>query len=156
MGTNFYWKDKPEDADDMDPQWHIGKRSAAGMYCWDCDATLCEGGKAAIHQSRYGFHEQCPKCGQAPTKEGLDVPNPVSVELGFSSPRDGRPTGVRGTSSFSWAQDAEAARASCEQNMDSEAVVDEYGRVSTGREFLRMLRSNCAVEFHDSVGRYFC
>ena len=42
MGTNFYlgkyvYETKYEN--------HIGKRSAAGLYCWDCDETLIIGGK---------------------------------------------------------------------------------------------------------------
>ena len=62
MGTNFHWVlDIPDQIktptgdvienpiDDMDPVYHIGKRSAAGMYCWDCDDTLCPGGKSQVH-----------------------------------------------------------------------------------------------------------
>ena len=36
MGTNYYWKDKHENCEyEDDIQVHIGKRSAAGLYCWD-------------------------------------------------------------------------------------------------------------------------
>ena len=58
MGTNFYTRDG----------LHIGKRSAAGTYCWDCRLTLCKGGEKAVHMSTHGahgFYDACPKCGAA-------------------------------------------------------------------------------------------
>jgi hypothetical protein len=59
MGTNFYT------IDDI----HIGKRSAAGLYCFDCEVTLCKNGEDAIHQGSSGWYNTCPKCG----KVGLDT-----------------------------------------------------------------------------------
>ena len=53
MGTNFYWivtgtaavpSDVKVPIEEDSPEVHIGKRSAAGPYCWDCGVTLCEGG----------------------------------------------------------------------------------------------------------------
>ena len=41
MGTNYYLKGH---RGDDNPKYHIGKRSAAGLYCWDCHITLCKGG----------------------------------------------------------------------------------------------------------------
>ena len=38
MGTNFYIIDKDQEYSEGR---HIGKRSAAGWYCWDCGTTLC-------------------------------------------------------------------------------------------------------------------
>lgn len=49
MGTNFYLKGH---RGDDDPKYHIGKRSAAGLYCWDCRITLCKGGESAIHRGQ--------------------------------------------------------------------------------------------------------
>lgn len=52
MGTNFYlagWQ-KLADSDD-DPAVHVGKRSAAGLYCWDCGVTLCKAGIQGVHSS---------------------------------------------------------------------------------------------------------
>lgn len=51
MGTNYYWADKlaedPSNKDDINV--HIGKRSAAGTYCWDCGTTLCLDGARYVH-----------------------------------------------------------------------------------------------------------
>lgn len=167
MGTNFYWALVGGGAiqlatgdhitvtvDSDDPRIHIGKRSAAGLYCYDCDVTLCPGGKARIHMSDEEWPKACPKCGATQADEGLRA-GPVAVELGFAAPREERPTGVRGTSSFSWAQSPEAVRRTCEAHMDDEVIVDEYERRMTGRAFLAMLRANCAVEFTGSVGEWF-
>lgn len=176
MGTNFYWITEPEapksviattpTGDEIEvstgffedgPIINIGKRSAAGLYCWDCDETLCPGGKAAIHQGgSESWPDACPKCGKGRTDEGLKDGNPAGVELGFSRPRDDRPTGVRGCSSFTWAQDPDKARRACEANMDREVVRNEYGDRFTGGQFLRMLRANCTIEFMHSIGREFC
>lgn len=171
MGTNFYWKMGtiiPETVtlptgevieapgfDDMDPRIHIGKRSAAGNYCYDCDVTLCPGGKEMIHRgSGRPWPKTCPKCGKTADVGTLER-GPAAVELGFAKPEADRPHGVTGASSFSWAQDPAVVRRICEQRMDEVLIVDEYGRDSTGAAFLRMLRANCPVEFTDSIGQQF-
>lgn len=65
MGTNFYWiTPEPElitlptgeevergRFDHDDPRIHIGKRSAAGMYCWSCRVTLHKHGEKYVHTS---------------------------------------------------------------------------------------------------------
>jgi len=163
MGTNFYWRlGLPElptgdDApiDDMDPVIHIGKRSAAGLFCWDCEETLCEGGRAGIHTGRYGMYEKCPKCGQLPTQRSGLTEGAAAVELGFARPATERPTGVRSTSSFSWAQDPERVGAICKSRPDDALIEDEYKQIYTGREFIDMLNANCGVQFTDSVGIAF-
>lgn len=166
MGTNFYWiaEDKQSatlptgeiiepEFDSMDPVWHIGKRSAAGLYCWDCKTTLCEGGESAIHMSTHDFSEQCPKCGKG---RGEGDTTPAYIELGFSKSRTEKPSGVKGCSSFSWAQDPEKVRQTCERRLDDEIIEDEYGHKMTGRDFLLMLASNCPVELTHSIGMNFC
>jgi hypothetical protein len=57
MGTNFYKIDIKKDNKEGE---HIGKRSAAGYYCWDCGITLNIYGEAWVHSSykefnKYGF-----------------------------------------------------------------------------------------------------
>lgn len=162
MGTNFFWK-VPEGPvlptgeqigwDSDDPKVHIGKRSAAGLYCWDCDRTLCTGGKARVH---YGdqFLSQCPKCGKRSTADSLKE-GPVAVELGFAKPATARPTGVQGAASFSWAQDPGRVRDICRQRPDEVLIVDEYGGDMTCAEFIGMLENNCPLEFTGSIGQYF-
>lgn len=55
MGTNFYFMGE-----------HVGKQSAAGLYCWNCHETLCKDGKDGIHKGKSEWHEACPKCGLMP------------------------------------------------------------------------------------------
>jgi hypothetical protein len=156
MGTNFYiYQERPTHRepqyDSMDPEYHVGKRSAAGMYCWDCDITLCKG---RVH---YGdeFHDRCPTCGKKPKKYDALSKGPAAVELGFAEPETKRPTGVQGCSSFTWAQPKESVVAACKARPDEELIIDEYGRTLTGQEFLDMLENNCPLQFFDSIGKWF-
>lgn len=163
MGTNFYWsvpeaklpngEQMPIDRDD--PVVHIGKRSAAGRYCWDCDVTLQIGGKDEIHMGRAGQLDACPNCGRVVDEHDPFSHGPVAVELGFAEPEHARPTGVGFCSSFSWAQDPERVGTICRQRADEPLIEDEYGRVMTCGEFLVMLEANCPVQFTHSIGRYF-
>lgn len=141
MGTNFYI--------DHENGQHIGKRSAAGYYCWDCDVTLCAGGKDEIHKGRSPMLEACPRCGQPRivppdwTRSGS-----AAVELGFAHPNTRRPGGVTTASSFTWAVDPESLP------LDA-LVVDEYGGFMSRLEFTIMLEANCPIQFTDMIGREF-
>ena len=175
MGTNFYLTrhlfqgdiyidDEPCECcgrryggdDDMAPDVHIGKRSAAGLYCWDCNLTLCKEGEERIHYDSQ-WHDACPQCGKTldaeknALKEGS-----AAVELGFAKPRVVKPTGVRSCSSFSWAQPPELFRPFARAHAADEVVRDEYGRKFMGRDFLEMLESNCPVQLTHFVGDSFC
>ena len=44
MGTNFYYWNLQQEENK-----HIGKRSAAGMYCFDCNVSLCKEGAEHVH-----------------------------------------------------------------------------------------------------------
>lgn len=179
MGTNFYLRGYEFDADsdtyetsgeadtDMNPRFHIGKRSAAGLYCWDCDITLCRRGKELIHHApsrwtvgvmpRDDWHEACPECGLGQI-DGLDnmTSGAAAIELGFAKPSTQRPTGVRSCSSFSWAQPPESFRRFAEAHRDDDVVVDEYQRAMTAGAFLDMLKANCPVQYQDHIGTWFC
>lgn len=161
MGTNFYWMmpdpDKCASCGRSDPKeegGHIGKRSAAGRYCWDCRVTLCTGGERAIHSGYSAFADECPKCGAKPVEETWNQ-GAAGVELGFAKSAQDKPTGVRSCSSFRWATHPDEVRRRCEEAGENEIVEDEYQRRYTGLAFLRMLASNCPVQFHDSIGRTF-
>ena len=131
----------------MDPAVHIGKRSAAGCWCWDCGITLCNRGNDGIHRSeRHEWHDRCPQCGQEPVKESLSDSS-VGRELGFNRDAPARKTGVRGCSSFLWAMWPEAL-----EGVD--AIEDEYGTRYTRAEFLAVL-DECPVQFTHSVGHWF-
>lgn len=136
--------------DEDNPVLHIGKRSAAGPFCWNCNKTLCKEGNQGIH---YGCHHEigcnckwydaCPDCGKKH--------NPNSTHLeGY------RPSGVESCCSFSWAQEPEFVRMLCTVFADKEIILDEYERKLTGREFLTMIEINCPVQFTDSIGVTFC
>jgi hypothetical protein len=167
MGTNFYWKMtetpsvtlptgkvKEDFIDDMDPDIHIGKRSAAGTYCWDCRRTLCPGGEANIHRTEGPFLTECPECGGKVQKEAR---NPAMVELGFEKPaEEPPPSGVHGVCSFTWAQEKAPVVKACKERPDEVLIVDEYREELTGAQFLQMLEANCPIQFFDAIGRQFC
>lgn len=180
MGTNFYWLyNKPKidpvetilptgekithpitQIDDMDPTIHIGKRSAAGLFCYACKITLCKGGVPAVHYGGWGdglktWHDNCPKCGQAPVEQKDHAAG--MVELGFARPRTNTPPPVvMSTSSFSWAQDPEKVIKACKENPDKKIIQDEYDREMTGHEFLDMIENNCMIRYTESIGKHFC
>lgn len=131
---------------------HIGKKSAAGWWCYDCNMTLCRGGIAEIHRGRTGMYEQCPLCGKKPRGDGF---NPVLVELGFRDINTEVLHGVQGASSFSWALDPVSLQDYLRTQGEAMLVEDEYGREMSGPAFLAMLRLNCPVQFFHSVGLYF-
>ena len=126
----------------------IGKRSAAGPYCWDCRITLCKEGESQIHMAGT-FHKQCPKCGGS--SEKTEKESPVNVELGFSKPRTEPPKGVCGASSFTFHIPFDEVKKRLKQHgLESLSVIDEYDRQMTGGDFLMMIEANCPVHFLDT------
>jgi hypothetical protein len=83
MGTNFYWREVPKefkkykanvenyvgDCDDTgNVLIHIGKRSAAGLYCYECGITLNKFGTDHLHDCNFSeWYEVCPICGRKGT-----------------------------------------------------------------------------------------
>lgn len=57
MGTNYYFKD----GDDI---IHIGKRSAAGLFCVECMVALHPIGNHRVHITDEWLNE-CPVCGRS-------------------------------------------------------------------------------------------
>lgn len=138
MGTNFYIKGH---RNSDDPRYHIGKRSAAGLYCWDCGVTLCKGGESRVHYGD-GFFDKCPNCGKGREEEPLSESS-AGRELGFNHSKPVKKTGVQSCSSFTWARDLGRIR----------CIVDEYGRAYTREEFHKMLLE-CLIQMK-SYGGYF-
>lgn len=162
MGTNLYWNTteacirKGEFVDTHEEQSHIGKRSAAGLYCWDCELTLCRGGNDAIHFNTHSWSDCCLECGKTYIDEKVGTPgNPAGLELGFAPPNIQRPTGVRGASSFTWAQDPLFVRETCRIFATKPMIRDEYRRIFLCAEFIEMLRVQCPIEHVRSIGQYF-
>jgi len=136
MGTNFY---------DAVTGRHLGKRAAAGLYCWDCRVTLCREGESRIHTtpSQTGWYAACPSCGRAPEEERL-VDSAAGCELGFKSTMPQPEYGVIGCASFSWAVEPRSLET-------VEAIVDEYGNKYTFHEFVVMLEE-CQIQHLDLIG----
>lgn len=186
MGTNFYWKDPEkilnvlgmavEVKNKYNPLVHIGKRSAAGLYCFGCGVTLIyndvikgfdrssgNSRNKLVHTGQAGQGNYCPQCFGEPQLETLDS-SAAGLELGFrkgpSTPEERQ--GVRTCSSFSWAQDPgwvlSKLLALVEKEWKDEgyiAVVDEYGDEYTARKFLENILVACPMWFTDSVGKEF-
>lgn len=130
---------------------HIGKRSAAGQYCWKCRLTLCEGGEKAVHHHKSVWRTMCPRCGGKPDGHN----RALFVELGHAEPDEVAPRVVTACSSFTWALDEKSFRAWAEKNPDALCIRDEYDRSFTVRDFCRRLDADCPIQFHDSVGIEF-
>jgi hypothetical protein len=154
----------PKDTDHMSTEWHIGKRSAAGMYCWDCKKTLCLDGESFIHHSKNIMGEEpkwsktCPFCGRSELCEELSESS-VGRELGFAKEKPKAKKGVASCCSFSWAkmpfsfwQDLKAFSVKYPKKA---FVVDEYGHEYTASQFVDVLQE-CPVQFTHFVGREFC
>lgn len=133
MGTNFYGYGGK----------HIGKRSAAGLYCWDCGTTLCVSGNNGVHKDESYWYEACPKCGKKPIEENL-ASGAAGRELGFNKTPFSRGSGVSSCSSFTWAIDPEKFK----------GIKDEYGRKYTREEFDKMLEE-CPIQYFDMIGEEF-
>jgi hypothetical protein len=164
MGTNFFVRGH-NDGDD--PEYHLGKQSAAGLYCWDCGVTLCRGGRGAIHSGDSEWDEACPVCGKTPDPtEGISR-GAAARELGFDTSPPRCKNGVASCSSFSWATphwkewqrfatDVAVVPALGDQPPPPpvQVIEDEYGRLYTVDEFVAVL-SECPVRYTDSVGQRF-
>lgn len=164
MGTNFYLRGH---RDDDNPDFHIGKRSAAGLYCWDCKITLCREGESQVHY-RPTWYNACPKCNQEFVKESLED-STVGRELGFNKSQPQVKIGVKGCSSFSWAMESEKLFQVCFYQprqtylpflspiveLPEYIIEDEYGQLYTSTEF-RQILDECPIQFKDLIGRQFC
>jgi len=137
MGTNYYTVNGK----------HIGKRSAAGMYCWGCKKTLCREGEKRVHDDSKWF-DCCPLCGKKPEIETLEQSS-AGRELGFNKSKPTTKTGVKSCSSFTWAIDPKKFMKS-----KIKWVKDEYRRKITKQDFIKIL-DECPVQFTNSIGQDF-
>ena len=122
----------------MNPLWHIGKRSGAGKYCMNCGTTFCIHGTTRIHYDdnpyqfltqewedaqKYYWYEKCPICG----KEGTYI------------------------CTFTWTfmkQKQIIEQLSLNPNtLDKKLIVDEYDEEFTPKEFWEEELKNCPVEY---------
>ena len=140
MGTNYYAEDQ-----------HIGKRSAAGWYCWDCGVTLCKGGNDKVHLESE-WYDKCPICGQSITEEDLDHSS-AGRELGFNKDRPMKKTGVKSCSSFTWDIPPDSWEEAVKRSKEK-VVEDEHGRKFTAKQFKEIL-AECPIQYEDSIGQSF-
>ena len=145
MGTNFYVTGHGRTDD---PKWHLGKRSAAGYYCWDCGISLCMAGEERVHYGKGytnddNWYKACPKCGKKPTEESLDFSS-AGRELGFNKTKPKRKTGVASCSSFTWARKLGKVQ----------KIKNEYGDEYTREEFEQVLLE-CPIQFNHMLGQWF-
>ena len=166
MGTNFYIRGRRQEWPGANA--HIGKRSAASLFCWDCGVTLCADGPDAIHDGKSKMLDACPKCGKKkPDSEDL-TQSSAGRELGFNTSAPGRKTGVRSCSSFRWGIDPKTILESlitigddgacpcCSQVLPNpeKVIEDEHGRPYTLDEFKAVLEE-CPIQYTDMIGREF-
>ena len=142
MGTNFYLGSKNG--------IHIGKRSAAGYYCFDCHKTLCRDGDSKVHKSEGFWFDKCPICGKTPIAEGFEN-STAGIELGFNKVKSNPNVGVRSCSSFTWA--IEPNKINC-RKLQSKKVVDEYGRKYSLKDFLDMVETY-PIWIYEAIGKEF-
>lgn len=142
MGTNFYFAKDGK---------HIGKRSAAGWYCWDCRVTLCMGGNRGVHMGRDDqWYNACPSCKKPIPKEDLSESS-AGRELGFNKSNPKKKKGVASCSSFSWACQPDLI-----ENLPPRAKIieNEYGDKFTAKQFEAVL-DECPIRFYSSIGKEF-
>ena len=132
MGTNFYWKKLPPELEELvndknkDIIMHIGKRSGAGDYCYDCGTTFCEYGDRGVHKTLGNWYDKCPICG----KEG------------------------KWCCSFTWTFMKQKEVIKKYVGSSRYLIRNEYDEEFTPREFLEEELSNSTMEFQ--VAWRFC
>jgi len=124
MSTNFYL--------DKQRKKHIGKRSAAGLYCWDCNISLCKKGADYVHHwtKKEDWYKSCPKCGK-------------SYEIGNKLGK-----GVSPCTSFTWAIKRE------DISKRKRFIYDSNGKKWTIKEFNKMV-NECPIQFTHYIGQNF-
>jgi len=141
MGTNFYWINRQTDK----PKDHIGKRSAAGLYCWDCQTTLCQYGSSQIHSGNSPWYNSCPICGKTKENETLEN-NTTGRELGFNKNTPQKKTGVKTCCSFTWTYMKHLEEINKYLGSAEKIIMDEYGTEFTAGDFIDVL-DECPIQF---------
>ena len=152
MSTNFYAIEETcKHCGHGGKEIHAGRRSCAGMFCWDCGVTLCKTGNGGVHSGSCQddiwkkWHRACPSCGlPVPMDEDEGV---VGRELGFNKSTPKKKRGVASCSSFSWAIEPQ-------EIVKYSKFVDEYGTELT-LEGMKDVLSECPIQFMHSIGQEF-
>jgi len=159
MGTNYYIKTAFKE---YSRGKHIGKRSAAGLYCWDCGITLHRGGNKRIH---YGcehigltmcdcqWNKVCPRCGKRLVKETFEN-GAAGRELGFNKSVPKKKTGVASCSSFNWAIPEVELIKICKRKIIRKSIINEYGDIFSLKGFQNILKE-CPIQYTNMIGEDF-
>ena len=145
MGTNFYILGHKHDDS---PEWHVGKRWAAGVYCHFCNNSLvpfAEQGQVM---------EKCPKC---QTPRGKRAYNAAEIELGFAkASMSTSDIEMSSTSGFNWSMSYQMlmSKVSEVRKNHKYVIVDEYRGKYTWRQFVEMIKQ-CQLRSIDSIGKEF-
>jgi len=129
MATNYYFVDKKYKI-----VRHIGKRKAAGLFCWECNLSLCAAGNHQVHQ-KSRWLDECAICGRQEIKNNTT-----------------RKKGVARCSSFTWA--VSPGRFQYLRKTPNLIIQNEYGETLTNGEFALML-SECPIQYFDLIGEEF-
>lgn len=126
---------------------HIGKRSAAGLYCWDCGISFNPNLVNRVQCNNSKPLKECPKCGKPAKKEDLFCSS-AGRELGFNKQEPSSKTGVASCSAFTWAVNPDKIKKTI-------FVKDEYGSVYSGTFFRNNILAECPIQFFDRIGIKF-
>ena len=125
---------------------HIGKRSAAGIWCWDCLIPMYDEDRK---QEVAGISvptpfEFCPSCGnKVETDKGY---NPAMRELGFDKSEPTILTGIQGANRFTWCTDAVVGLGTTKKQIIEELqknhkfVITEYGDTLSLDDFFKIFK----------------
>ncbi len=153
MGTNFFLRNRRKVTDQLLRELHengphIGKRSPAGWYCWDCKISLCKQGEEAVHFCESKWNDNCPKCGLPRPEIASLTTGAVAREIGLDDSDYAVKTGVNDCSSFRWNIDPDGEEWLKVIEKGGKPIVDEYGRLFSVEEFLEML-TECPIQYKD-------
>ncbi len=134
-------------------QVHIGKRSAAGSYCYDCGSVFHQH-TSELHSGRdsdfFKYLDSCHGCGKR-REERTVFPSSAGIELGFNKAEEVKKEGIGSCSSFTWTlmkHKWELQKLASKKNR-KKIVEDEYGRKYTAKEFLEDQLSSVMVEYQN-------
>lgn len=161
MGTNFYIKGYSTSRQDVTEisikKWHIGKRSGAGQFCFDCGVSLALGGNRFVHYDVQDYIRQ--RFPSLTGKYELEAYHKCPLCEKPATGGDEGKTGVHYACSFTFAMGLAEAKRRIEEEclkLTDPCVQDEYYREYTWQEFMDILDNiPHSLWFTDSLGTEF-
>lgn len=126
---------------------HIGKRYAAGIWCWDC--------KIRAEHDTLGLFWFCTECGNRCSERTLSF-HPAYRELGFDKTPSKIRKGIDGASGFIWCLDLTYGIATNREDVlkriSHRKLVTEYGDKWSPKDFKSMFKD--IIEEKESSGQF--